>query len=330
MGSRRLRAFAFAVHDEGTRMGRRWARTSETHPIRVDFLTPEMLGLPGRLGMTIAPGVIGDSAEGGWERDLGTDLERITRNYGADVLVSLMEPHECAGCGIPDLLARAGAVGLTVIAFPIADASTPRDDQTEAYAALIAHLLRLLEDGNTLVVHCRGGLGRTGTVAACMLVARGHDADSAIGLVRKVRSPHAVETRGQEAYVRRFAGQWRVRHPDVPWSYGPIPLRPALTFHDGFLARNDLEIAGFEKQSPVVRSVQVGEQVRRLHRHRAVRLRWNQASERDHRAIGSLPERQPLRDALKREGERSGFYWERRGPLPKSVVNLIGVAPAKG
>jgi protein-tyrosine phosphatase len=52
-----------------------------------------------------------------------------------------------------------------------------------------------------------GGVGRTGMVAACALVRAGLDADAAISLVRKVRHPTAVETAGQEAFVRRYAAE---------------------------------------------------------------------------------------------------------------------------
>jgi protein-tyrosine phosphatase len=50
-----------------------------------------------------------------------------------------------------------------------------------------------------------GGVGRTGTVAACALVAAGWDASSAIAEVRRVRHPTAVETAEQEAFVEAFA-----------------------------------------------------------------------------------------------------------------------------
>ncbi|MDP9479301.1 MAG: ADP-ribosylglycohydrolase family protein, partial [Actinomycetota bacterium] len=67
------------------------------------------------------------------------------------------------------------------------------------------------------MAHCRGGLGRTGTVAASMLVALGRDADEAIALVRKVRrSQDAVQTRGQQEYVRSFGEKWRARHEADP------------------------------------------------------------------------------------------------------------------
>ena len=185
-------------------------KTSENHPIRVDFIDQEKLGPPGRLGMTICPGV---KDPGRWNRDLRTDLDRLKQHYATDTVVTLLEHEEFERYGVPDLLERAREVGLEVVHFPITDVSTPRRAQSDAYAALVERIVERLRDGKTIVIHCRGGLGRTGTVAASVLVTSGHTADEAIGIVRRVRSERAVETSEQEEYVRRFEKEWRSRNP---------------------------------------------------------------------------------------------------------------------
>ncbi len=187
-------------------MSSRRTRNSDSHPLRVDFLEGETLGLPGRLGMTILPGV---KDPGRWDRDLGADLDRLKRRYEADTLVTLLEPEEFEMYGVPDFKERAQETGVEVVHFPIRDVDTPHKGQSAEYASLIERILRLLGDDRTVVVHCRGGLGRTGTVVASVLVAAGRGPDEAIGLVRKFRSERAVETTGQERYVRRFAEEWR-------------------------------------------------------------------------------------------------------------------------
>jgi protein-tyrosine phosphatase len=53
-------------------------------------------------------------------------------------------------------------------------------------------------------VHCGGGLGRTGLVTACCLVAKGFSPLSAIRAVRLTR-PRAFETEAQERYVYAYA-----------------------------------------------------------------------------------------------------------------------------
>ncbi len=80
----------------------------------MDFLEPEVLGLPGRLGMTILPGA---KDPGRWDRELVTDLDRLTQSYGADTLVTLLENDEFELYGVPGFLERAREAGLEVIHF---------------------------------------------------------------------------------------------------------------------------------------------------------------------------------------------------------------------
>ncbi|MBW4696868.1 MAG: cyclin-dependent kinase inhibitor 3 family protein [Aphanocapsa lilacina HA4352-LM1] len=178
------------------------ARTSDTDPIRVDFLPEGALGLAGRTGMCFAPGkhCLGKFAL--WRRDLEKDLDRLRRHYGSNWLVTLVQAHELVELKIPDLLERARAWGLTSRWFPVRDYGTPTS---------IASTLMLVEDiliangqGKTVVIHCKGGLGRTGLVAACCLVARGYSHSEAFGIIRRSR-PGSIETAEQEAFVHKFA-----------------------------------------------------------------------------------------------------------------------------
>jgi ADP-ribosylglycohydrolase/protein-tyrosine phosphatase len=204
-------------------------RTSVSHPIRVDFVDQETLGIPGRLGMTFAPGMKADSYNGRWKRDLDADLQRLKHHYHADALVTLLEESEFQLYGVPDLLDRAAEAGLETIHFPIVDVSTPHKAQSGQYVDLIARIVNLLREGKTVVVHCRGGLGRTGTVAASILVATGRDADEAIDLVRRFCGDRAVETPKQEEYVRGFEKEWQAKQtadrPPARRTYGPEPTQ---------------------------------------------------------------------------------------------------------
>jgi protein-tyrosine phosphatase len=186
--------------------------TSDTHPIRADFLPDETLGLPGKLGMTFAPGM----KDFAWDRDAPKDLRLLSEEYGADVLVSLMEDFEYDKYemgGMRGFFESAKDAGLEVRHFPILDVDVPRPEQDEEYAAYIGDIIAALEAGKTVVAHCRGGIGRTGTVAASVLVGVGHDPDEAISIVRRTRSPRMLEVEWQEEYVREFAkenrGRWK-------------------------------------------------------------------------------------------------------------------------
>lgn len=181
-------------------MSGREEKTSESHPIRVDFLPREETGLSGRLGMTFAPGKKSEGADGVWDRDLATDLKRLAEEYRVEVFVSLMEHIEYPYLKIPDLLQKAEEQGMEVIHLPIPDGRGPAGSEADRYVPLVEDLAERLEKGQTVVVHCRGGQGRSGMVAASVLVTLGHPAVKALEIVRETRKG-AVETPEQEDRV---------------------------------------------------------------------------------------------------------------------------------
>ncbi len=144
------------------------------------------------------------------------DLRVLREGYGTHVLVSVMEEHEYGGYGIPELFEHNLIEGIEVLRFAIEDMNIPKEAEAEQYGALILEIVSRLKEGENVVVHCRGGLGRTGTVAACVLVALGvHSADEAIDAVRATRKG-TVQTKDQEDFVRRFEETLRGRADGSP------------------------------------------------------------------------------------------------------------------
>lgn len=180
-------------------------KTSASDPINVALLVSSDHGLPGTIGVTFAPGKV--DLAGRWNRDLEADLTRLRSTFGIDVIVSLMEPWEYGFLGIADLGTRAEALGMTQILFPIEDRKAPGAGTEYAFIDLIRTIIALASAGKNVVIHCRGGRGRSGTVASSVLVARGHAPGNAIDEFRAARLTRTV--RGpQEAWVHALAGRY--------------------------------------------------------------------------------------------------------------------------
>jgi len=187
-------------------------KTSESHPIQVNFV--DVPDAKGRLGLTFAPGKNHNGMTARWRRDLQTDLERLKERYGADVLVSLLEGHELRRLQIEHLLPRAHRCGLKVIRYPMKKAKAPYSSSSAR--TLTERIVDLLREGETVVIFCGGGLGRTGTIAACCLVQMGERPERAIQIVR--RSRHGtIETERQKRFVHEsYEALHREKKPGDP------------------------------------------------------------------------------------------------------------------
>ena len=174
-------------------------RTSITDPLQIgSTATPG----GGRIGMTICPGKKQpDAATGSWNRDLDIDLDAI-RSWGTEALVSLIEPAEYRTLGVESLTERAKA-RMAHFSLPIPDFGLPGPDWERQWKTAGPLLRSILRRGGSVCVHCKGGLGRSGMIAARLLVELGV---SSVEAVRRVRSGRkgAIETRDQEKYVYSF------------------------------------------------------------------------------------------------------------------------------
>lgn len=177
-------------------------------PLRVDWLDPlpgDRLGGRGRLGLTILPGKRGTSVRYPgriYRRDLVADL-RLLHELGVRRLILLVDDGELERWGDRQIVARGSEAGVEVLRFPIPDGRAPSDPA--AMDAILAAVEGPQREGRDVAVACMGGVGRSGTVAACALLSRGMAPDQAIAAVRAARHPQAVETDEQRRFVHRYA-----------------------------------------------------------------------------------------------------------------------------
>ena len=155
----------------------------------------------GTIGVTFCPGKQGPGQGGTVHaRSVEADMDAI-RRWGASAVVTLIEAHEFGLLSVTALPNAVRAAGLEWHHLPIVDMSVPDAafERHWRYAGL--RVRRRLRAGERVLVHCRGGLGRAGLVAASLLVELGAARPAeAIASVRAVR-PGAIETSAQARWV---------------------------------------------------------------------------------------------------------------------------------
>ncbi|RVT90007.1 phosphatase [Rhodovarius crocodyli] len=151
-------------------------------------LPPEVAG---SLFLTAMPGRFGPL------EDVGAAL----RQHGVGQVLCLTGEAEIAAKSPAYAAAlAAGALPARHDPHPIPDFATPADEA--AFAAWAKAAAGRLRAGERAVLHCAAGIGRTGTVALCLLHLLGEEPDRAEALVQAAGS--GPETPAQRDFVARF------------------------------------------------------------------------------------------------------------------------------
>ncbi len=129
----------------------------------------------------------------------------IIEAWDAEILVSLIEPSEYVLAGV-ERLPELVPIGIRHIQLPIADFSVPDAQWEELWRGAGPNIRSVLKRGGKVCIHCMGGYGRTGMVAARLLIEFGVEPEEAIARVRSAR-PGAIEMPQQEAWVLKLRAQ---------------------------------------------------------------------------------------------------------------------------
>ena len=141
---------------------------------------------------------------------LGVDAlpERLAAlaNAGITHFIDLTSAHD----PVPPYQPLAGRHGSAQrINHPITDFGVP---SVTGMQSILRDMQTALNQGGRVYLHCRAGIGRTGTVAATWLVAQGLPPEQALGLLaqkwcavdKHAQEPHSPETEAQREFVCRW------------------------------------------------------------------------------------------------------------------------------
>lgn len=152
----------------------------------------------GRIFASCAPGKI--ELEKDIVRDLEEDVKTISEN-GITVVISLIEDFEFDLLSISKFPELLELEHIQFIHYPMRDHFVP--DNVDSFHELIIMICELFEQGHSILVHCRGGVGRTGLVCASFLLHFGFNATNAINTVRD-RRERALRNPLQCEYLKRY------------------------------------------------------------------------------------------------------------------------------
>ena len=92
---------------------------------------------------------------------------------GAAALITLMPAQELTQNNADNIGAICNELGLQWFQLPIEDDCAPEQPFEQAFAAHKAAILALLQNGQAVAIHCKGGSGRTGLMAAILMTQQG-------------------------------------------------------------------------------------------------------------------------------------------------------------
>jgi len=135
---------------------------------------------------------------------VGPDPEAALARVGATTIVCLNERDELADRYPAYVDWLAANRGTRAVWFPIPDLHAP---PMHTVLPLLEDLRERLVDGESVVMHCGAGIGRAGTLAACLLVSLGLGSDEALAVVAANRPMAGPEAGSQRELVDALAAE---------------------------------------------------------------------------------------------------------------------------
>ena len=126
------------------------------------------------------------------------------KSQGVTVVVTALSTQEMLESGVGALSEEVANADLQWFHTPIKDDSVPNVAFHSRWKGIAPSIRRALDNGNKVAIHCMGGSGRTGLLAAHILLDQGWELEDIITQVQSLR-PGAFTKDAQVEYIHEFA-----------------------------------------------------------------------------------------------------------------------------
>ena len=139
--------------------------------------------------------IMGRPRSGEWAASEFAGLSQL----GVTDVISLLEPGEASELELSNEASLCEGASMAFHSFPIPDRGTPRS--AHDLSKLACSLYHSSAGGRGIAVHCRAGIGRSGIVAAAVLLHCGHTPQEAFDQLTKVRGVTVPDTVQQAQWL---------------------------------------------------------------------------------------------------------------------------------
>ena len=165
-----------------------------------DYTQPKNVN--GKVFLTCFPGRNGEKIS--FKEDIFIEELNNFSSQNTSTVVTLVEDKEIENlCDKKFFVRKIYSHNLKWIHMPIEDLKAPNHKFIEKWQTTKVLLKNDLMEGRNIILHCMGGKGRSGTIAAILLIEFGAKHKEVIEIVRKQRKG-AIETKEQEDFILSY------------------------------------------------------------------------------------------------------------------------------
>jgi protein-tyrosine phosphatase len=128
------------------------------------------------------------------------------KESGVEAIVTALQVNEMNQAGVQQLEEQTKALNMVWFHLPIEDNCAPEGDFAEQWKVVSPELHKIINQGGKVTLHCMGGSGRTGMLAAHLLLELDWDIETIMSEVKALR-PKAFSKQAQIDYLNKIAEQ---------------------------------------------------------------------------------------------------------------------------